>query len=387
MPVPMIAIFISTVIRRNPVHWMTRSCLRQSSAPRPRSQVATVRERTTRASQVVTLIAIVVPPLGLIAVAIGLWGVAFSWVDVVRLRRRSTSSTGLGTTVGFHRLFTHRSFETTKTVSAATFAILGSMTMQGPVTQWVTDHRKHHALSDQEGDPHSPHAGFAPGAWGARQGLLPRARRAGSSTSRGWSAASTTARISTTTALIRRIDRMYFVWVVAHLRDPVRDRVRRRRRELAARARGARLGRPDPDLRLPARDLLGQLDLPHVRAARVPLPRREPQQLGRRRARPSARAGTTTTTPSRPRRATGSTGSSSTSSWLDDPRAREARPRLGRAPADDRASASAAGSPSRAVTVSARSRDVPVDRRQHRGLEALEPLPHAVDPRLPAREA
>ena len=40
--------------------------------------------------------------------------------------------------------------------------------MQGPVTQWVTDHRKHHALSDQDGDPHSPHAGHGDGALGAR---------------------------------------------------------------------------------------------------------------------------------------------------------------------------------------------------------------------------
>ena len=51
------------------------------------------------------------------------------------------------------------------------------MTMQGPLTQWVTDHRKHHALSDQPGDPHSPHVGHGDGAWGAVRGLRPRARR------------------------------------------------------------------------------------------------------------------------------------------------------------------------------------------------------------------
>jgi len=133
-------------------------------------QVATVRERTTRASQVVTLLAIVIPPLGLIVVAAGLWGVALSWVDVAVFLILYVL-TGLGTTVGYHRLFTHRSFETTKTVRAI-LAILGSMTIQGPVTQWVTDHRKHHALSDQDGDPHSPHAGYAPTAWGALKGLF-----------------------------------------------------------------------------------------------------------------------------------------------------------------------------------------------------------------------
>ena len=80
-------------------------------------QIATVRERTTRASQVVTLLAIVIPPLGLIVVAAGLWGVALSWVDVAVFLTLYVL-TGLGTTVGYHRLFTHRSFETTKTVRA-----------------------------------------------------------------------------------------------------------------------------------------------------------------------------------------------------------------------------------------------------------------------------
>ena len=65
---------------------------------------------------------------------------------------------GLGITVGFHRLFTHKSFETSAPLRAL-WAILGSMAMQGPLTQWHTDHRKHHALSDRPGDPHSPHAG------------------------------------------------------------------------------------------------------------------------------------------------------------------------------------------------------------------------------------
>ena len=46
------------------------------------------------------------------------------------------------------------------------------MTMQGPLTQWVTDHRKHHALSDKPGDPHSPHVGHGDGAWGAVTGFV-----------------------------------------------------------------------------------------------------------------------------------------------------------------------------------------------------------------------
>jgi stearoyl-CoA desaturase (delta-9 desaturase) len=64
--------------------------------------------------------------------------------------------TGLGVTVGFHRLFTHRSFKTGKVIRG-TLAIFGSAAIEGPVISWVADHRKHHAFSDQEGDPHSPH--------------------------------------------------------------------------------------------------------------------------------------------------------------------------------------------------------------------------------------
>ena len=62
--------------------------------------------------------------------------------------------TAVGITVGFHRLLTHRSFQTSKPVEYA-FAILGSMAVQGPVVSWVADHRKHHAHTDEEGDPHS----------------------------------------------------------------------------------------------------------------------------------------------------------------------------------------------------------------------------------------
>jgi stearoyl-CoA desaturase (delta-9 desaturase) len=63
--------------------------------------------------------------------------------------------TGLGITVGFHRLFTHHSFETNRLVKFI-FGILGSMAMQGPLFKWVALHRLHHQCSDHEGDPHSP---------------------------------------------------------------------------------------------------------------------------------------------------------------------------------------------------------------------------------------
>jgi stearoyl-CoA desaturase (Delta-9 desaturase) len=79
-------------------------------------------------------------------------------------------STALGVTVGFHRLFTHRSFKTSPFFRFV-FAVLGSAAIEGPVISWVADHRKHHAFSDREGDPHSPHVDHGSGLRGALKGL------------------------------------------------------------------------------------------------------------------------------------------------------------------------------------------------------------------------
>jgi len=62
---------------------------------------------------------------------------------------------GLGITVGYHRLFTHGSFKANRGLRIA-MAIAGSLAIEGPVIRWVADHRRHHAFSDREGDPHSP---------------------------------------------------------------------------------------------------------------------------------------------------------------------------------------------------------------------------------------
>jgi stearoyl-CoA desaturase (Delta-9 desaturase) len=80
-------------------------------------------------------------------------------------------ATGFGVTVGFHRLFTHRSFKTKPAVKT-TLAILGSTAIEGPIISWVADHRKHHTFSDEQGDPHSPHVGHGGGWRGTLRGLF-----------------------------------------------------------------------------------------------------------------------------------------------------------------------------------------------------------------------
>lgn len=111
----------------------------------------------------------IVPFVGFSASMWLLWGAGLSAVDLA-IFLVTYAFTGLGVTVGFHRLFTHKSFETKPWIKN-TLAIAGSMAIQGPVIKWVADHRRHHAFSDQPGDPHSPHLDEGPGVKGVMKGL------------------------------------------------------------------------------------------------------------------------------------------------------------------------------------------------------------------------
>ncbi len=122
-----------------------------------------------RRDRIITGIVTIAPVLSLFFVGWQLWDSLLGWRDILVFLLLYLL-TGLGVTVGFHRLFTHRAFKTTPQVRAA-LAILGSAAIEGPVISWVADHRKHHQFSDQEGDPHSPHVGHGPGWRGALRGL------------------------------------------------------------------------------------------------------------------------------------------------------------------------------------------------------------------------
>ena len=98
------------------------------------------------------------------------WGGALHWQDLV-VMATGYGLTGMGITVGFHRLFTHRSFKTRVPVRAL-LAVLGSAAAEGPLIEWVSTHRMHHRFSDRPGDPHSPHVDRDSGWSGALRGLL-----------------------------------------------------------------------------------------------------------------------------------------------------------------------------------------------------------------------
>jgi stearoyl-CoA desaturase (Delta-9 desaturase) len=123
----------------------------------------------TRAVRIANISVVVIPFVAF------LLALATLWNDFVGPRDLAIgfvmyAVTLLGVTIGFHRYLTHRAFQTSKPVEYA-LAVLGSMAIEGPVVNWVADHRKHHAHTDQEGDPHSPH-GFGPGLRGTLKGLF-----------------------------------------------------------------------------------------------------------------------------------------------------------------------------------------------------------------------
>jgi stearoyl-CoA desaturase (delta-9 desaturase) len=114
------------------------------------------------------LVGVTVPFAGFAA------AISFSWhrlvgpADLAILLGMYTVA-ALGTTVGFHRLLTHRSFQTYKPLEYL-FAVLGSLSAEAPTIRWVAIHRKHHACADHDGDPHSPY-GFGDGLRASLRGL------------------------------------------------------------------------------------------------------------------------------------------------------------------------------------------------------------------------
>lgn len=145
-----------------------------ASVAAPGLQGPAVLEPVSRLLRAITLGVIIVPLLGVVAAGLFLWGWGFSWVDLGLLLGMYLA-TALGITVGYHRLFTHRSFETGTGIKMI-LAWLGAMAVQAPLFKWVAVHRRHHQFSDDRDDPHSPHhhgpglLGWLRGCWHAHIG-------------------------------------------------------------------------------------------------------------------------------------------------------------------------------------------------------------------------
>jgi len=159
----------------------------------------------------------VLPMIALVVVGWQLWEQALHVSDLI-VFGIVYALTGLGITVGFHRHLTHRAFKAKKPVRLS-LAILGSAAVEGPVISWVADHRKHHAFTDQPGDPHSPHVGHGGGLRGVLRGLV--------HAHLGWLFDHSERALKTRYApdlikdpLIRFVDRTFVLWVLAGLAVP-----------------------------------------------------------------------------------------------------------------------------------------------------------------------
>jgi stearoyl-CoA desaturase (Delta-9 desaturase) len=153
----------------------------------------------------------IIPFVAFVAAVALLWNTAVGWTDLGLLVVLYVFC-GFGITIGFHRMLTHSAFEAVKPLKAS-LLIFGSMAVQGSAITWAVDHRTHHAHSDKEGDPHSPHHGFGGGLGGQLRGLLHAhmgwmfSHPAGQERER-------MARDLSQDRLVRFIDRTFLLWAV-----------------------------------------------------------------------------------------------------------------------------------------------------------------------------
>jgi stearoyl-CoA desaturase (Delta-9 desaturase) len=128
------------------------------------------------ATRIGVYVFVLLPFAALVAAVPLAWGWGLTWLDVA-LAVFFFYFSGLGVTIGYHRLFTHGSFKANRPLKIM-LAVMGSMAVQSPPITWVADHRRHHAFSDREGDPHSPWlfgtspVALARGFWHAHMGWL-----------------------------------------------------------------------------------------------------------------------------------------------------------------------------------------------------------------------
>ena len=141
----------------------------QQDGKRPVPGVRDLDSRETKIQRRLVLFLTILPFVGVVVAVWTLWGTGLS-LTAAGLALGFYLFTGLGVTVGYHRLFTHGSFHARRPLKIA-LALGGSMSLEGSLIGWCAIHRRHHAFSDREGDPHSPHLDEGPGVKGVVKGL------------------------------------------------------------------------------------------------------------------------------------------------------------------------------------------------------------------------
>ena len=118
-------------------------------------QVAVIKsERVLRAKRRVALLTLILPIVGSIVTIVSALITGIGWVEIAVFVGMFTWAT-LGLEVGFHRLFAHKAFTTSKPMQAFWW-VSALMAGQGTGIYWLATHRRHHSHSDSPNDPHSP---------------------------------------------------------------------------------------------------------------------------------------------------------------------------------------------------------------------------------------
>jgi stearoyl-CoA desaturase (Delta-9 desaturase) len=146
-------------------------------APRRIVGVTTLEKKAHTGHRIGLTVVSIVPLIGVGIAIWSLWGRGLSMTDAA-IFGGLYAFTGLGVTVGFHRMLAHKTFDAPRAVRAV-LAIGGSMSIEMGAIDWAATHRRHHAYSDMPGDPHSPHLeasngwrGIVKGLWYAHMGWL-----------------------------------------------------------------------------------------------------------------------------------------------------------------------------------------------------------------------
>jgi stearoyl-CoA desaturase (delta-9 desaturase) len=198
--------------------WKTLPKARAAKAASQASNSSPQFPQANFAHKLVMGLAVGLPFAGTIVAAALLWQWGFMGWLYVGLLAGGWLLTGSGITIGFHRLLTHRSFETHRWLRL-TFMALGALSVEGSPLVWCAIHRRHHELSDQPGDPHSPHLhgngvfGTLRGLWHAQTGWLFTAY---------WTQPELERYVPDLLAdsALVLVDRLYYLWVITSLFIP-----------------------------------------------------------------------------------------------------------------------------------------------------------------------
>jgi stearoyl-CoA desaturase (delta-9 desaturase) len=161
--------------------------------------------RSLTIRKIVMLVVVVLPFLATLLAIELLWQRAVNWTDLALLIAFNVIG-GLGITIGYHRMLTHRSFQPHPIVKFI-FLVFGSMAVEGPALQWAAIHIKHHAHADRDGDPHSPVEGF----WHAHMGWMFKSTDADPNTY---------CRNLVRDPMVVFVSRTFFLWVILSLAIP-----------------------------------------------------------------------------------------------------------------------------------------------------------------------